>query len=95
MDYANMTTNQIQLLINEEVRLELNQELTEEKQKEILKLHNILYARYLKYKESDLLTRKRIFRTYIILIHERNIEKYYNLPMIKFHFMFLNGETEY
>ena len=95
MDYENMTADEIRRQMVEEARLQTNQEITREKQLEILKLHNILFERYLKRVESDLNLRARILKVYYVLVHPGNIERYYNIHIGKFYKMFMNMEIEY
>lgn len=76
-----MDVKQIKRQLEEEAIIELNQELTDEKRIEILKIHNILVARKLKKNISDLGVRKRMYNIYTILITEKNIESCYNLPI--------------
>lgn len=82
--YENMTLEQIQNLIQEEIRLETNKDITREKRLEILKLHRILVKRRLVYKFKNLAERANLLECYDIVMHEGNIERYYNMKVQTF-----------
>lgn len=81
MDDETMTIQQIINQQREEARVETFQLINRSKQLELLKLHNILVYKKLKRTEADLGIRKRMFKVYLILITERNIESIYNLKI--------------